>query len=115
MKIKLYRANDKRLDAAEIAPETLKTLEDWNRVDVILVYDAEAYDWLKAEGERLDMYTPCDFYSRDEVLRGGFICSEELYYGNSRYTGDNYWVEVGEAMVATDDDRWFYTDIRKCP
>lgn len=116
MKIKLFRANEYRLDATEIDYKTLKTFDDWNKVDVIIVYDNEAYDWLKHEGERLEMYTPCDFYSREEIVgHGEYIHSDELKNCDYEWWNQRWWIEASEAMYHTNDDRWFYTDIRKCP
>lgn len=117
MKIKLYRANDWRLDAAEISPAEVKSFEDWNKVDVVIVYDDEGYDWLKKLGDKLDAYTPCDFYSREEIVKHGeYIHSDALKTaGDFDWWNQRWWIEIDDARLNADEDREFYTDITKCP
>lgn len=115
MKIKLFRANSYRYDHAEINPASIKTSEGWNAVDLIVVEDDAAYEWLKAEGERLDMYTPCDYYTREEILkRKIFIHSDALNDCDFEWWDQRWWIDAEEAAEHTNDDRWFNSDIRKC-
>lgn len=116
MKIRLYKACDTHFDGEAIDPNSLKTFEDWNKVDVIIVYDDEAYYWLKEQGEKLNMYTPCDYYTKEQIVRHSeYIHSDVFDIKDFSWVNDRWWLDASEATYKCDDDRYFYDNIRECP